>query len=213
MKSIKFHLLALILISITSSLSAQSKPSSIQTQLHQALNTYLGTYFSPTDLKSFFKVNDTLTTVAFKAPLHQTAATGISPSWISAIEASVEVNIHGYHDFLTLELNKRFEVKENIASYRNNENLTATRLNSLKEFLELHKANQILSPDTILQYVNKTHPSQQWNRPSISRKSFPPYSFHYETLENHCNPCQKIYTKLNELTEIGENKVQMVPVK
>jgi hypothetical protein len=211
MKSHSINILILLVLNL--SVSAQSQPSSIQSQLHQALNTYLGTYFSPADLKTYFKVNDTLTTVAFKAPLHQTAATGISPSWISAIEASVEVNIHGYHDFLNLELNKRFEVKENIASYRNNENLTATRINALKEFLELHKANQILSPDTILQYVNKTHPYQQWNRPNISRKSFPPYTFYYETLENHCNPCQKIYTKLNELTEIGENKVQMVTVK
>jgi hypothetical protein len=189
-----------------------AQDNNIQTLTHKAMVNYLKTYFSDNELKQYFTIADSLSTVSLKIPLHQIQTNAITPKSISKIEYEVSVNVHDYHDMISLELNNQFIVKEKMG-YNNNQNLTAQRMNSLKQFITYHNNNQILSRDTVYQFICKTYPNQQWNKPTISRGSFPPYSFYYETLETNCSKCKQVRSQLNELKEIGGNDVQMIPLK
>lgn len=208
-------MLFFLFILIVQTSFAQNKPMSgdIQAKVKQATINYLKPYFTENELKQNVILVDSESTVTLKVPLNRIETGAITAKMISKIEVNVRVSLPEYNDYLNLELNHKFEVKENIAYHRNNENLSALRLNSIKEYIEYHNNKKILPIDTVYQFICRTYPNQLWNKPKVSRNSFPPYTFYYEALENQCNPCKQIRIQLNELKEMGSNNVDMIPLK
>lgn len=181
---------------------------------NKCVEDYLLKCFSKADYDAYFKINESSSNLELNIPLNELNNTGIAKNWIRKIKVLVDINIGNRHDAYEFEVRKDFTVIENM-SYRNKgeENITMQFFNSLKAFIDLKNSNKILPADSVFRFVSITYPDKKWGTPNIKRNSFPPYQYYYEVMQDSCNSCKRIYIHLQELIELGKNKVEMIPIK
>lgn len=150
---------------------------------------YIFTYELKPEFYPVAKTHD----LKFKLYINKKLEVDYSEQWNSKWSRAVSGNLEVNYDNLPEEKDKEFILAQ-------------------LDFIQKLKDKQVHTMATLDNYLRQNYSDKKFREPELTRLSYPPYSVHFEVVENQCTKCVKLEIPVDSFENIEKSSVTVVGI-